>query len=168
AIPHRQPVPSPLLLPLKPQPAQHRQHRGQQVPPHRFRGLAAQGKLLPPEPAHAPQEEGQPQAQGLPAAHRPVAHNGIPVPVGGASAPPPQDLLLPVRKLQSHRWEHIPSGAAGRSMASRKAPKPSSSAFCCSRSFSSTATRSVSLTSTAPLLLRLNSVRHRRSSPSIW
>ena len=52
-------------------------------------------------------------------------------------------------------------------MASKKAPRPFSSSFICSSSFPSTAARSASFTSTAPLPLRLNSARQVRSSPSI-
>lgn len=162
------PIPGEFLLPGKPQALQNRQHAGQQIPPHRLRGLSAQRKLLPLESGHAPQDKGEAQAQGLPAAHRPITEDGILSRVRRAPIPPPKHPLLLFGKAQPHRREHIPSGAWGRSSASKKAAAPRfSSSFSCSSSFSSTAARSVSFTSTAPLLFRLNSVRHPKSNVSI-
>lgn len=58
----------------------------------------AQAEALPVKPGHGPAEEGKAHAQRLSAAHRAVADDGLPVPVGGAPAPPGQHRPLLLRK----------------------------------------------------------------------
>ena len=142
AAPHREQVFPPPLPALEAQLPQQGHHLPQQTAPHPLDGLAAQGEPLSPEPAHGPQEEGQPHAQGLAAAHRPVTDDGVLRP----RPPPGEHLPLLGGQLSDH-------GSPPPSMArsSSAAPPPSRSSRSSSSSRSRMAARSMNFTSTAPL-----------------
>ena len=81
AQPHLQQILRCLLPAPKAHPLQQGQQLLQQIPPHRHDGPPAQGKPPVLKALHGPAEKGQPRTQGLAAAHRPVADDGLFVPV---------------------------------------------------------------------------------------